>query len=50
MVRIFSSEQKLTGGISFTMQFPMATVKKNALYFEIIVLLCATFKDPQISK
>jgi hypothetical protein len=22
----------LTGGISFTMQFPMATVKKNALY------------------
>jgi hypothetical protein len=34
MVRIFSSEQKLTGGISFTMQFPMATVKKNALYVE----------------
>jgi hypothetical protein len=32
MVWIFSSEQKLTGGISFTMQFPMATVKKNALY------------------
>jgi hypothetical protein len=32
MVQIFSSEQKLTGGISFTMQFPMATVKKNALH------------------
>jgi hypothetical protein len=31
-VSVFSSEQKLTGGISFTMQFPMATVKKNALY------------------
>jgi hypothetical protein len=27
MVSIFSSEQKLTGGISFTMQFPMAIVK-----------------------
>jgi hypothetical protein len=32
MVWILSSEQKLTGGISFIMQFPMATVKKNALY------------------
>jgi hypothetical protein len=29
---LLSSEQKLTGGISFTMQFPMATVKKNSLY------------------
>jgi hypothetical protein len=39
MVSIFSSEQKLTGGISFTMQFPMATVKKNALYTYVLVYL-----------
>jgi hypothetical protein len=26
---MFSSEQKLTGGISFTVQFPMATDKKK---------------------
>jgi hypothetical protein len=35
MVWIFPSEQKLTGGTSFTMQFPMATVNKNALYITV---------------
>jgi hypothetical protein len=39
MLCIFSSEQKLTGGISFTMQFPMATVKKIALLYRVIQVL-----------
>jgi hypothetical protein len=29
---MFSSEQELTAGVGFAMQFPMAAVKKNALY------------------
>jgi hypothetical protein len=34
---------KLTEGIIFTMQFPMATVKKNALYVSKNILMLQSF-------